>query len=140
MSHIIGTFEQVSFPEFNSDPVRAKIDTGAYSGALHCQDIKEIDLEDGKVLSFLPLGGHEVVQKDDFLIKYVRSSNGKRQKRYFIATEILVQGKPYEIMLSLADRSEMKWPVLIGRRFLKHNNFLIDPSRAYGYREQTARK
>jgi hypothetical protein len=127
-SRVIGAFEKVRFPEFGNLSVTAKIDTGAYTGAIHCSSIKEHDVEGGKTLLFIPLGGHKIIKKDEFLIKYVRSSNGKRQKRYFISTTILVHGKPYDIILSLADRSEMKWPVLIGRRFLKQYHFLVDPT------------
>lgn len=125
---IIGAFETVSFPEFEEENAIAKIDTGAYSGALHCTSIKELDLEGGKALRFLPLGSEMVVEKDDFLIKYVKSSNGKREKRYFVSTEIIVQGKSYDILLSLTNRNDMKWQVLIGRRFLRRHNFIVDPS------------
>jgi hypothetical protein len=131
--NIIGTFEQVGFPEFHNDTVTAKIDTGAYTGAIHCSSIEERHVEDGKVLVFSPLGTDKTVQKDEFIIKYVRSSNGKRQKRYFIATHIVINDTVYDITLSLANRSEMKWPVLIGRRFLKKYNFLVDPNKVNGY-------
>ena len=130
---IIGAFEAVEFPEFSSGPVTAKIDTGAYTGALHCSKIGEREIEGGKALVFIPLGTKTVFQKDDFIVKYVRSSNGKRQKRYFISTHIVINEQSYEITLSLANRSEMKWPVLIGRRFLKQNHFLVDPTRVNRY-------
>ncbi len=136
-SKVIGTFEKVIFPEFHNDHVVAKIDTGAYTGALHCSSIKEHDVEDGKTLLFVPLSSGKIVKKDEFIIKYVKSSNGKREKRYFISTDIVIQGKVYEITLSLTDRSEMKWPVLIGRRFLKQYHFLVDPTLPNGYGEQT---
>lgn len=127
-SQVIGAFEQVVFSEFSASHVTAKIDTGAYTGALHCSKIGERSVEGGKTLVFVPLGSTKVIEKDDFIIKYVRSSNGKRQKRYFISTKIIIRNKPYEIVLSLADRTEMKWPVLIGRRFLRKHKFLVDPA------------
>lgn len=130
---IVGTFEEVDFPEFATLRVRAKIDTGAYTGALHCSKIGERDIEGGKTLVFIPLGTAKVIEKDEFIIKYVRSSNGKRQKRYFISTRIIVRGTSYEITLSLANRSEMKWPVLIGRRFLRQHHFMVDPGAANRY-------
>lgn len=136
MNNIIGTFESVSFPEFHTDYVTAKIDTGAYTGALHCSSIEERDVAGGKVLVFVPLGSDQTVQRDDFVIKYVKSSNGKRQKRYFVSTFMTVQGHTYAVSLSLANRSEMKWPVLIGRRFLKQNHFMVDPARSNSYVEQ----
>lgn len=135
-SRIIGTFALVDFPEFGAHNISAKIDTGAYTGALHCSSIEEREVAGGTVLSFVPYGSVNIIQKDDFIVKHVRSSNGKRETRYFITTPIVVQNKQYEIMLSLANRSEMKWPVLIGRRFLKRNKFLIDPSLGSSYGEQ----
>ena len=123
----LGAFEKVAFPEFTLLGVMAKIDTGAFTGALHCTKIYEDDTPAGKVLRFSPFDHPEVeIVKDDFVVRHVKSSNGKREKRYFISTEITIQGETYPITLSLANRSEMKWPVLIGRRFLRKNQFLVD--------------
>lgn len=129
---IIGSFEPVTFPEFaNIGEVKAKIDTGAYSGSLHCTKISEEKTTNGKILHFSPFDHPELkIAITDFAVRYVRSSNGQSQKRYFIKTTIKLQGEIYPILLSLADRSEMKWSVLIGRRFLRRNNFLVDVSRS----------
>ncbi len=123
---ILGAFESVEFPEFNMS-VKAKIDTGAYTGALHCTRITESTTPEGQLLRFSPFDHPETaIETADFVVRHVKSSNGERQTRYFINTEIFIQGVTYPIILSLADRSEMKWPVLIGRRFLRQNNFLVD--------------
>lgn len=129
--NILGSFEPVSFPEFSAiGLVTAKIDTGAFTGALHCTKISEETKDGVKVLHFSPFDHPEQkVSVTDFVVRYVRSSNGESQSRYFIDTTIVLQGRKYPIVLSLADRSEMKWPVLIGRRFLRKNNFLVDVSR-----------
>jgi hypothetical protein len=128
---ILGSFEPVSFPEFAAiGEVTAKIDTGAYTGALHCTKIKEEVTETGTILHFYPFDHPDLqMSVDDFVVRHVRSSNGENQARYFITTKIKVHGQTYPIILSLADRSEMKWPVLIGRRFLRSNNFLVDVSK-----------
>jgi hypothetical protein len=124
---VIGSFEQVLFPDFGNYKVMAKIDTGAYTGALHCTKIHEEETEKGKVLHFSPFDHPEVIMTvTDFAVRHVRSSNGERTRRYFIDTNITLHGQTYPIVLSLADRSEMKWPVLIGRRFLRKNRFLVD--------------
>jgi hypothetical protein len=123
----LGAFEKVGFPEFTLTGIMAKIDTGAFTGALHCTKITEEDTPSGKVLRFSPFDHPELeITKEDFVVRHVRSSNGKREKRYFISTEISLQGQIYPVTLSLANRSEMKWPVLIGRRFLRKNHFLVD--------------
>lgn len=124
---VVGAFESVIFPEFSDTSIVAKIDTGAYTGALHCSDITEHNSDEGKTLVFRPFDGDKEIERDDFVIKYVKSSNGKREKRYFITTKIIIQGKRRLISISLADRSDMKSQVLIGRRFLRQYNYLVDP-------------
>lgn len=124
---VVGAFEAVIFTEFDGLKVHAKIDTGAFTGAFHCTRISEVETEKGNVLRFSPFNHPElIIEEDEFVVKYVRSSNGGKESRYFINTHISIQDKTYPIILSLADRSEMKWPVLIGRRFLRQNNFLVD--------------
>lgn len=123
----IGILEKVIFPQFHDATTTAKIDTGAYSGALHCTKIEERDAKGGKQLVFSPLESAGECIYDEYWTKHVRSSNGERQERYFITTEIVIDGQIYEIMLSLTDRSDMKYQVLIGRRFLRENHFIIDP-------------
>lgn len=128
--NIIGSFESVTFPDFNDYEVTAKIDTGAYTGALHCTKIREETTDTGKILHFSPFDHPEIeLTLTEYAVNHVKSSNGKAESRYFIDTNITIQGKVYPIVLSLADRSEMKWPVLIGRKFLRSNNFIVDVSR-----------
>lgn len=125
---IVGSFESVLFPEFQAiGQVMAKIDTGAYTGALHCTKIREEQTKNGPVLHFSPFDHPElVITAHNFTVNHVRSSNGEAEARYFIQTEIVIAEQTYPIILSLANRSEMKWPVLIGRRFLSKNRFLVD--------------
>jgi len=123
----IGAFEKVSFPKFGIHDVMAKIDTGAYTGALHATNIHEAADKGKIVLNFSPFDHPTTVFTSvDFYVKHVKSSNGQREKRYVINTEIIIAGKTYPIILTLADRSEMKWPVLIGRRFMRTHNLLVD--------------
>ncbi len=126
MAATIGIFERVAFPEFGIRAAIAKIDTGAYTGALHCSEISERNEDEGKILVFKPLESEQLIECENFVIRYVKSSNGQRQKRYFIDTVIGLNGTNYPIILSLTDRSGMRWPVLIGRRFLRRNHFLVD--------------
>lgn len=124
---IVGSSEIVDFPEFNLCEVPAKIDTGADTGALHCTKIEEKTVKGKQLLEFSPFDKPEVViTAEVYSTRHVRSSNGYAKERYFISTTIIIQGKEYPIQLSLADRTEMTWPVLIGKRFLADNEFLVD--------------
>ncbi len=128
---VLGALEQVSFPDYGIGTVTAKIDTGAYTGAFHCTNIRLEDVDGGKVLHFSPFDHPEITATaDNFAVDFVRSSNGERQQRYFIGTTIKIGENEYPITLSLADRSDMKWPVLVGRRFLRQNNLLVDVKKA----------
>lgn len=123
----IGLVEEVVFKDFDENPVKAKIDTGADSGAMHAEDIKLVKKDDGQyVLSFRPFGLPKTVEKKCFRAIEVKSSNGQDQQRFSILTKILIAGEIYTMRISLADRSNMSYEVIIGRRFLK-NKFLVNP-------------
>jgi hypothetical protein len=123
----LGVFENVDFPEYGIYGVKAKIDTGAYTGAFHCTNIQEAETPNGKILRFSPFDKPDLVKTaTDFVIKNVTSSNGANEQRYFIQTKIVLDGIEYSIILSLADRSTMKWPVLVGRKFLRMHDLLVD--------------
>lgn len=127
---IIGIYEEVGFPEFGIKSVIAKIDTGAFSGAIHATNIIEQKNSNGKKeLIFYTLGKlkHKVVI-DHYSKTRVRSSNGQLEERFKIKTEIKVHKKNYPITITLSNRSAMKREVLLGRSFLAANKFLIDPN------------
>jgi hypothetical protein len=129
MNRIIGKFEQVSFPEFGISKVIAKVDTGAYSGALHSSMIKEVRGPKGMELRFSPFDNPEVViTSHDYEVGSVRSSNGQVDSRYYITTTVRVQNRNYPVRITLSNRSSMRYPVLLGRRFLEENKFLVDVS------------
>ena len=128
----IGGFEKVSLPELKLNDVIAKVDTGAYSGAIHCTDIKIIrrGINRKRYLSFKPAGIESLVtQTDQFRRRIVRSATGHKVKRYLICTTLEINGKTYPIEIGLSDRTDMKKQVLIGRRFLREQNILVDVSR-----------
>lgn len=126
---VIGCFEAVSLPDLGVKNELAKIDTGAYSGALHCTDIRVVRRGEQKkrILKFTPLGRPKLAtETDTFIATYVRSATGHRIRRYIIDTTIELQGRSYPIRIGLSDRSDMKRSVLIGRRFLRENKMLVD--------------
>lgn len=126
-TNTVGCFEYVDFPEFKISAELAKIDTGAYSGALHCTDIKIVRRGGQRVLKFTPLGDVRLQQETaNFMTTYVRSASGHRLLRRVVDTTIRLGGKEYAIRIGLSDRSDMKKQVLIGRRFLRDNNILVD--------------
>lgn len=129
---IVGRKEIISILDLDLVDLDAKIDTGADSNALHCDHIEIIDnivhftlLDEihpayhGKRMS-IPL----------YKLKKVKSSNGETQLRPSIKVSVLFMGKKYKSVISLTNRADMKFPMLIGRRFLK-DNFLVDVAKEY---------
>lgn len=123
---VLGSFEEIGFPELYIDNVVAKIDTGAYSGALYCTDIEIVKEDDRKILRFKVLGEMHYVYEGKFRRARVRSATGHEVKRFIISTKIRVKDTVYPINIGLADRNSMKYPVLLGRRFLREHNMIVD--------------
>lgn len=126
---ILGRLERVSFPELGVKDILAKVDTGAFSGALHCTGIKVVrrGRDRRRVLKFTPLGAKDLEQEtENFKETYVRSATGHRQKRYIISTTIECGGYTYPLNIGLSNRSDMRREALLGRKFLRENNLLVD--------------
>lgn len=129
---VVGYIESVDLAEMELFGLDAKIDTGADSCSLHCDDIH---LE-GKAVTFLLQDKvHEAYHGKKMTlpihkIKKVKSSNGRSEERVFIKSSIKLGSKTYQAEISLTNRENMKYPMLIGRRFLSHH-YLIDVSRKY---------
>lgn len=124
---IIGRREEIDFPELGLYGITAKIDTGAYTTALHCHDIQE---KDGMLHFKLldpshPEYNEQVLKFTDYSQKEIRNSFGEIENRYIIKTLIRIGRKRIKAIISLSDRGRMRYPVLIGRKLLK-NRFIVD--------------
>jgi hypothetical protein len=123
----IGRVDKVDFPKLDLYNIDVKIDTGAYTSAIHCSQIV-VDGENLKCTFYSKghpnFSGKEVIF-ENFTKTDVKSSNGFRENRFKVKSEVVFFGKTYKINLTLSTRDEMKFPVLIGRQFLK-NKFLVD--------------
>lgn len=124
---ITGRREEIDFPELGLFGITAKIDTGAYTTALHCHDIKE---KNGVLFFKLLDPSHpeynEQEQKvTDYSQKGIKNSFGEIENRYVIKTFIRIGRKRIKARVSLSDRGRMRYPVLIGRKLLK-NRFVVD--------------
>ncbi len=110
----------------------AKVDTGADSNALHCDDIEiEGDKVSFTLLDEVHASYHgKRMTLPIYKIKRVKSSNGTVQIRPSIKVSVKFFGKKYKSIISLTNRADMKFPMLIGRRFLK-DKFLVDVSQEY---------
>ncbi|MBB6612342.1 ATP-dependent zinc protease [Pontibacter sp. Tf4] len=132
---VIGRREMVALPELDIEEIEAKIDTGAYTSAIHCSDIHEETGKDGRTVICVdlldpshPQYNHKKLRFAEYDLREIKSSFGEVQERYVIRTTIKLFDEEIEAEFSLSDRSDMKYPVLIGRKLLK-GRFIVDVSR-----------
>lgn len=125
---IIGRREWLALPELGVFPINCKIDSGARNSSLHAEDI-EIS-EDRRRVGFTTRNHYgESIRCHADIARYgrVRSSTGVARKRVFIqSTAMLPGGFRKLILISLANRSDMDCPLLLGRSALA-GHFLVDP-------------
>ncbi|MEO9964529.1 MAG: RimK/LysX family protein [Reichenbachiella sp.] len=126
---IIGRIDKIDLPEFGLENIDAKIDTGANRSAIHCSKIEHGD-HNGKDSIFfcIPLAGNgeeNLYHSADFIKKKIRSSSGHVEERYIIKTTVVLFGKKFRTSFSLTDRTEMKYPILLGRKLLA-SHFIVD--------------
>ncbi|WP_296702470.1 RimK/LysX family protein [Algoriphagus sp.] len=130
---IIGRKEKISIPEFDLNLVWAKVDTGAFTSSIHAENIRVVEKDGMKILSFQVLmpdhksyTGKTLVF-DKFREKRVKNSFGHAETRYLIEVTFKLAGEKYLAEFTLSDRSSMRNAILLGRKILK-NRFLVDVS------------
>ena len=132
----IGWREWVSLPDLGVARVKAKIDTGARSSALHAFAVERVRRRGKDLVRFAihPLqrsSRREVVAEAEMVDeRIVRSSNGVHALRPVILTRVELLGEAWPIELTLASRDEMGFRMLLGRQAMR-GRFLIDPGRSY---------
>ena len=132
----VGRVEKIDLPGLLLYNLDAKIDTGAYTSSLHCHHIEPYKKEGKDWVKFYVLDPeHPVYEETQFecpiyKIKQVKSSNALVEERVVIKQKTNFSRFNRTIELSLTNRSEMKFPVLIGRRFLT-GHFVVDVSKKY---------
>jgi hypothetical protein len=130
---IIGRIDQADFPELNLEDIKIKVDTGAYTSSIHCHDVKEVEENGEKHIEFdlldpsHPEYEDRIFKAKNYKEKVVKSSNGSTEDRFIIKTTIVIFDEEYPIELSLSERSNMKSPILLGRRFLS-KRFMVNTS------------
>lgn len=130
---MVGWRERVSLPSWGVRRVRAKIDTGARTSAIHVGEIEE--LEDGRlrfevVTRERPNRRAVWVVAESVRESVVKPSSGERQSRPVVRTVMELGGIEREIDLSLVCRRGMLCRMLVGRNALG-DRFVVDPERKY---------
>ena len=139
---MLGWREWIALPDLGIgvgdgiEQIKAKVDTGAATSALHALDIETFRKRGADWVRFttqpVQRASEPRLRLEAPLVesKRVRSSTGHLDERYTIRTTIAVAGVEAEVELTLADRSAMQFRMLLGRRALK-GRFLVDPGRSF---------
>lgn len=130
----VGWKEVISLPELGLFVIPAKVDTGAKTSVLHCSEVKLLKKSRKKFVEFRPLDERYQLESSPLTLplhseRKIRNSFGQEETRYVIKTALTIFGKTHKIELSLRDRSQMEFPVLLGRSFIS-NLFLVNVSKS----------
>jgi hypothetical protein len=133
---LLGWREWVALPEFDIAQIKAKIDTGARSSALHAETIEPYRKGSENWLMFTV---QPAQKQSDLLIechasikdrRLVSDSGGHKQRRYVIETQLLFGQHLIQAEITLTNRESMRFRMLLGRTAM-NKHFLIDPNASY---------
>ena len=126
----IGRLEYIALPKLGVARVHAKLDTGAFRSALHYQklDLRSVDGKQELVVTFSMGRKRTKVVFHEFRLVIIKSSTGQRTERYLITTTVKLNTHEVRTQFTLFDRSDMKYQVLLGRKFLQ-GRFVVDVAR-----------
>lgn len=131
----VGWREWAALPSLGIPAIKAKIDTGANTSALHAKNVEIFTRSRKKYVRFIV----NPRQRDDELAFKcvaplvsrirVRSSNGQMEERFTIMTPISIGDRKWDIEVTLTNRDIMNYRMLLGRKAMK--DFIIDPAKSY---------
>lgn len=127
--------------------LKARLDTGAKTSSLHAVNIEEFEKDGAEWVSFqIPLGDHEdqptegELDHDDVILEFerpvertvlIKRKGASSQKRYVVMMDFCIAGTSHTAQFSLTDRGKFSYPALLGRRFMRDDNILIDSADSF---------
>jgi hypothetical protein len=132
----IGWREWLALPQLGIPAIKAKIDTGARTSALHTFSLEEFSAGGIRMVRF---GIHPLQKRKDIELfceapvlerRRVRDSGGHSEKRYVIQTDVVLKNELWRINVTLTNRDAMIFRMLLGRTAVE-KRFVIDPGRSY---------
>ncbi len=133
---IVGWREWIGLPDLGIRAIRAKIDTGARSASLHAREIELFDQDGQRWARFEIVTDHarerERMQSMAPVIdiRSIKNSFGVSEERVMIRTRLRIGAGVWPIEVSLADRENMSFPVLLGRTAIR-KHAVVDPGKSY---------
>ena len=132
----IGWREWIGLPALGILAIKAKVDTGARTSALHAEDIVRTAHDDGTHwLAFtIPGGeGRGTVRVEAPMVeeRAVKNTSGVPDPRPVIRTTLTLDHRRWPIEVTLADRTEMGFDIILGRTAIRRRGLLVDPGRSF---------
>jgi hypothetical protein len=133
----IGWREWVALPEFNIPAIKAKIDTGARTSALHTFRLEDFtDNGQAKVRFWIHPSRRDIAREILCVAQVVDrrvvcDSGGHREDRFVIHTPIHLHGREWSIEITLTNREDMLFRMLLGRSAIVAGGMIVDPSASY---------
>ena len=133
---IIGWREWIDLPELGVEQLKAKIDTGARTAALHAEDIQRIQRKGDDWVRFKMATGEDTVdwKNCEFPladIRQIKNTSGVPEERFVINTSLRLGGRRWRIDVSLANRAEMGFEIILGRTSIRRRNIVVNPGRSF---------
>jgi hypothetical protein len=133
---IAGWREWVSLPGIGVPWIKAKLDTGARSSAIHAFDIEESGAAGSERVRFWVHPWQDsaedavVVECPIHDRRTVRSSSGHEEERIVVLMDVAIMGRTVSAEMTLSNRDSMGFRMLIGREALRQG-FIVDPAQSY---------
>lgn len=132
----LGWREWAALPELGIEQIKVKVDTGARTSALHAFNVYPFhrDGEDWIRFDIHPVQRDEATERSCTALardyRWVTNSGGKREKRFVIETPIRMGDREWPIEITLTDRDQMGFRMLIGRSAIS-GKFVVDPASSF---------
>ncbi|WP_339838469.1 30S ribosomal protein S6--L-glutamate ligase [uncultured Flavobacterium sp.] len=133
---IVGSEEWCSLPAIGIPTIKARVDSGAKTSALHAINIKTYSKDNQEWVKFdinpIQNNAKALIHCEAQLVdqRIVKSSSGFREKRYVISTNVSLGGKTWEIELTLTNRDSMGFRMLLGREAMS-GRVMVDPEQKF---------
>lgn len=141
---VIGWIESVSLPELGLGAMMVKVDTGARTSALHATNIRTFERGDALWVAFDTDQGHglspDPIEAPVHETREIKNTSGVPEERIILRTRLQLGARRWRIDLSLTDRTNMTYPMILGRRALKNRNIAVDTKHTFVASDAPAEK
>lgn len=127
--------------------LKTRLDTGAKTSSLHAVNVESFKKDDEEWVKFqIPLADHKGqptdgdIDHEEIILELerpvertvlIKRKGAPSQRRYVVMMDFCIAGTSHETQFSLTDRSNFSYPVLLGRRFMRDDNILIDSADSF---------